>query len=106
MRFLKLIEGLEHLDLIVFDNNALVVFQNGPMHKDDITIELLPLLKDAQRLELFRPREGQVVVDGKRILLRQIGEFTLAVFLADQEKGEATRLDALRLFYRLKPELT
>ena len=105
MRFLELIAGLEHLDLIVFDDDALVVFQNGPMHKDDITIELLPLLKDAQRLELFQPDECQVVVAEKRILLRRVGAFTLAVFLQDPEALDTARLEALRLFYRLKPEL-
>ena len=105
MRFRELIQGLEHMDILVFDQDALIVFQNGPMHKDDIVIELLPVLKDAERLELFHPTECQLVIQGKRILMRRAGEFTIAVFLTGEADTDKAYLDTIRAFYRLKPEL-
>lgn len=105
MRFHELMQGLEEMDLLVFDGDALIVYQNGPLHKDDIVIELLPILKEASRLELFTPEECQVTVQEKRILLRKIGEFTLAVFMTGDSARDRFHLDAIRAFHRLKPEL-
>jgi len=104
MRLKELMAGLEHLDMVVFDNEALVVFQSGPTPKEDVIIELLSVLKDGQRLELIQPDEGLVIVKGKRILVRRMGDYWVTLLADPSDSSQKIWLDMVRVHHRLMPE--
>ncbi len=106
MQFDELMLDFPDLNMVVFDREALVVYQKGSIPKDDLVIELGPILKDAERLELFVPSECVVKAGDYHVLMRQAGDYIVAVIQdASLPTGELY-LDLVRVYNRLVPELS
>lgn len=105
MQFDELMGDFPDLDMVVFDREALVVFQKGELSKEDLVIELGPILKDAERLEIFAPTECVLKTGSHRILMRQAGEYIIAVIQDVSVPKDKLYLDLIRVYNRLVPEL-
>ncbi len=105
MQFDELMMDFPDLDIVVFDREALVVFEKGSIPKDNLVIELGPILKDAERLELFVPSECVLKAGGHHVLMRQAGEYVVALVQEASAPTGKLYLDLIRVYNRLVPEL-
>ena len=97
---------LNNLEFVVFDHEALIVYQSGGMEKESLVIDLTDLVSNAVRLELFEPDSCTMVLHGRHILLRKIGEFCVALVApSDPVQQSSLELEMIKLYYRLSSEL-
>ncbi len=107
MQFNEITRDLSDRKFVVFDKEALVVYQSPGAELDQMVIDLADLVANAVRLEMFTPTESLLNVNGRLILLKQVGDFFIALLC--EGNGEESRklvLDMLKLESRLLPELT
>lgn len=107
MQFDKITGDLSNREFVVFDKEALVVYQSPGSQLDRIVIDLADLVANAVRLEIFTPTESLLNLNGCLVLLRQAGDYFIALLADENEEGnENLALDMLKLHSRLLPELT
>ena len=107
MQFEEMTKDLPGRKFVIFDREALVVYQSPGIEADRMVIDLADLVANAVRLELFTPTESLLNMDGQLVLLRQAGDFFIALLADDNGAlGGELALDMLKLHSRLLPELT
>ncbi len=106
MQFNEITRDLADREFVIFDKEALVVYQSPGSQLDRMVIDLADLVANAVRLEIFTPTESLLNLNGRLILLRQAGDFFIALLASENEDGnENLTLDMLKLHSRLLPEL-
>ena len=107
MQFDQLTGDLVDREFVVFDKEALVVYQSPGSELDRMVIDLADLVANVSKLEMFTPTESLLNLDGRLVLLRQAGDFFIALLSRKNQKGDETlAVDMLKLHSRLLPELT
>ncbi len=105
MQFAELTGDLSDREFVVFDREALVVYQSPGSELDRIVVDLADLVANAIRLEIFKPTESLLKLGDQLILLRQAGDFFIALLARNSSRRELM-LDMIKLHSRLLPELT
>lgn len=107
MQFTEITRDLTDREFVVFDSEALVVYQSPGSQLDRMVIDLADLVANAVRLEIFTPTESLLNLNGRMVLLRQAGDYFIALLGGENEEGnESLALDMLKLHSRFLPELT
>jgi hypothetical protein len=107
MQFDQLTGDLADREFVVFDKEALVVYQSPSAQLERMVIDLADLVANVLKLEMFTPTESLLNLDGRLVLLRQAGDFFIALLSGENGEGnENLALDMLKLHSRLLSELT
>ncbi len=106
MQFSEITKDLADREFVIFDQEALIVYQTPGLEFERMVIDLADLVSNAIRLEIFYPKETLLNLNGRLILLRQAGDFFIALLGKNEEDRKSFSLDMLKLYSRLLPELT
>ncbi|NOZ12632.1 MAG: hypothetical protein GXO69_03175 [Acidobacteria bacterium] len=106
MQFSEITKDLADREFVIFDKEALVVYQTPGLELEKTVIDLADIVSNAIRLEIFRPEETLLDLNGRLVLLRQAGDFFIALLGKKGEDSKYFALDMLKLYSRLLPELT